>query len=72
MIIQENPDDPIADYKDIDGNLHTFSAKGTHMGCTVTWNSLEKSFECPCHGSRFYFNGKFFNAPANNPLSKKL
>jgi glycine/D-amino acid oxidase-like deaminating enzyme/nitrite reductase/ring-hydroxylating ferredoxin subunit len=71
MIIQENPDDPIAVYKDIDGNLHTFSAKCTHMGCTVKWNSLEKSFDCPCHGSRFYYNGKVINAPANNSLSAK-
>ena len=71
VIIQENPDDPIAVYKDIDGNLHTFSAKCTHMGCTVTWNSLEKSFDCPCHGSRYYFNGKVINAPANNQLSGK-
>lgn len=71
MIIQENPDDPIAVYKDIDGNLHTFSAKCTHMGCTVKWNSLEKSFDCPCHGSRFYYNGKVINAPANNSLSVK-
>ena len=71
MIIQENPDDPFAVYKDIDGNLHTFSAKCTHKGCTVTWNSLEKSFDCPCHGSRFYYNGKVINAPANNSLSAK-
>jgi len=70
-IIDENLDDPIAVYKDIDGNLHTFSAKCTHMGCTVTWNPLEKSFDCPCHGSRFYNNGKVINAPANNPLATK-
>jgi len=71
MIIQENPNDPIAVYKDINGNLHTFSAKCTHMGCTVKWNPLEKSFDCPCHGSRFYYNGKVINAPANNSLSAK-
>jgi glycine/D-amino acid oxidase-like deaminating enzyme/Rieske Fe-S protein len=71
MIIDKNPDDPIAVYKDIDCNLHTFSAKCTHMGCTVTWNPLEKSFDCPCHGSRFYNNGKVINAPANNPLAPK-
>ena len=71
LIIQKNPDDPIAVYKDRDGTLHTFSAKCTHMGCTVIWNSLEKSFDCPCHGSRFYNNGQVINAPANNPLSPK-
>ncbi|HEX7256981.1 MAG TPA: FAD-dependent oxidoreductase [Nitrososphaeraceae archaeon] len=71
MIIQENSDEPIAVYKDRDGILHTFSAKCTHMGCTVIWNSLEKSFDCPCHGSRFYNNGKVINAPANNSLSAK-
>jgi Rieske Fe-S protein len=71
LIIQGNPDDPIAVYRKRDGTLHTFSAKCTHMGCTVIWNSLEKSFDCSCHGSRFYNNGKVINAPANNPLSPK-
>lgn len=51
--------------------IHTFSAKCTHLGCTVTWNPLEQSFDCPCHGSRFFNNGKVINGPANNELEKK-
>jgi glycine/D-amino acid oxidase-like deaminating enzyme len=43
-ILEENPDNPIAVYKDIEGKTHTFSAKCTHLGCTVTWNPLEKIF----------------------------
>ena len=70
MVI-EDPNDPIAIYKDTDSNIHTFSAKCTHLGCTIRWNPVEKSFDCPCHGSRFYNNGNVINAPANKPLSLK-
>jgi Rieske Fe-S protein len=69
-IIEENPDNPIAVYKDKNGQVHTFSTKCTHLGCTLTWNPLEKSFDCPCHGSRFFNNGKVINGPANKELEK--
>lgn len=69
-IIEENPDNPIAVYKDKNGQVHAFSAKCTHLGCTLTWNPLEKSFDCPCHGSRFFNNGKVINGPANKELEK--
>lgn len=52
MIIQEgreekndDDNDPIAIYKHRNGIIHTFSAVCTHLGCSVTWNSLEKSFD---------------------------
>ena len=45
----------VAAYRDDQGKLHIYSAVCTHMGCTISWNPLEKSFDCPCHGSRFYF-----------------
>lgn len=70
-ILEENSDNPIAVYRDIGGKIHTFSAKCTHLGCTITWNPLEKSFDCPCHGSRFFNNGKVINGPANSGLEKK-
>ena len=70
-IIEEDPKNPIAVYKDNNGQIHTFSAKCTHLGCTVTWNPLEQSFDCPCHGSRFFNDGKVINGPANNELEKK-
>jgi glycine/D-amino acid oxidase-like deaminating enzyme/nitrite reductase/ring-hydroxylating ferredoxin subunit len=64
-------DKKIAAYKDHKGQLHTYSAVCTHLGCTVTWNNSEKSFDCPCHGSRFSVSGKLINGPANTALNDK-
>ncbi|MGH9982949.1 MAG: FAD-dependent oxidoreductase [Nitrososphaeraceae archaeon] len=61
----------IAAYKDHKGQLHTYSAICTHMGCTVTWNNSEKSFDCTCHGSRFSPSGNVINGPANTSLEHK-
>jgi Rieske Fe-S protein len=69
-IIEENSDNPMAVYKDKTGKVTKFSAKCNHLGCIVAWNPLEKSFDCPCHGSRFFYNGKVVNGPANNDLEK--
>lgn len=52
-------------YRDYEGNLHTISARCTHMGCELTWNPDEKSFDCPCHGSRFGIDGNMIDNPAN-------
>ncbi len=65
-------DKKIAAYKDNEGKLHTYSAVCTHLGCTVTWNNSEKSFDCPCHGSRFSANsGNPVSGPANSRLESK-
>jgi glycine/D-amino acid oxidase-like deaminating enzyme/nitrite reductase/ring-hydroxylating ferredoxin subunit len=65
-------DRKVAAYKDHKGELHTYSAVCTHLGCTVTWNNSEKSFDCPCHGSRFSANsGKVINGPANKAIEWK-
>jgi Rieske Fe-S protein len=61
----------IAAYKDHKGQLHTYSAVCTHLGCIVTWNNSEESFDCPCHGSRFSFTGNVINGPANTALENK-
>jgi Rieske Fe-S protein len=62
----------LAIYKDSKGQLHMYSAVCTHLGCTVRWNELEKSFDCPCHGSRFSGQtGKVVNGPANSLLEIK-
>lgn len=59
----------MAVYKDDKGKAHKYSAICTHLGCIVSWNELEKSFDCPCHGSRFSGQtGNVINGPANTPL----
>jgi Rieske Fe-S protein len=68
---EEKKNSPVAIYKDGKGTVQTFSAVCTHLGCTITWNGLEKSFDCPCHGSRFSSTGKLINGPANNNLEQK-
>jgi glycine/D-amino acid oxidase-like deaminating enzyme/nitrite reductase/ring-hydroxylating ferredoxin subunit len=59
----------IAVYKDAESILHVFSAVCPHLGCYVRWNNDEKSFDCPCHGSRFSCEGKVMNGPAISDLS---
>jgi len=58
----------IAVYKDKQNNIHTNSAFCPHLGACVRWNSGEKSWDCPCHGSRFNGCGKLMNGPANTDL----
>lgn len=57
---------PVAYYRDENDLLHSLSAVCTHLGCTVQWNGPEKSFDCPCHGSRFSYAGKVVTGPAND------
>jgi glycine/D-amino acid oxidase-like deaminating enzyme/nitrite reductase/ring-hydroxylating ferredoxin subunit len=64
-------DKKLAAYKDHKGGLHTYSAVCTHLGCTIKWNKSEKSFDCPCHGSRFSPLGNAINGPANTALEQK-
>ena len=59
----------IAAYRDEDGKLHQRSAVCTHMGCIVQFNSSEKTWDCPCHGSRFAIDGHAINTPAVKPLA---
>jgi glycine/D-amino acid oxidase-like deaminating enzyme/nitrite reductase/ring-hydroxylating ferredoxin subunit len=59
----------IAIYKDETGTVHEFSAICPHLGCVVDWNDTEKSWDCPCHGSRFSALGKVVNGPSNTDLS---
>ncbi|HEX2251089.1 MAG TPA: FAD-dependent oxidoreductase, partial [Gemmatimonadales bacterium] len=58
----------LAVYRDESGALHRVSAVCTHLGCIVHWNSLERSWDCPCHGSRFGIEGKVLNGPALGEL----
>jgi glycine/D-amino acid oxidase-like deaminating enzyme/nitrite reductase/ring-hydroxylating ferredoxin subunit len=55
----------VAVYRDDEGRLHEHSAICTHLGCVVGWNDEEKSWDCPCHGSRFHReDGHVLNGPA--------
>ncbi|WP_086559172.1 FAD-dependent oxidoreductase [Streptomyces africanus] len=61
----------LAVYRDDDGNLHSVSARCTHLGCLVAFNSAERAWECPCHGSRFDIDGKVIQGPATKPLEQR-
>ena len=55
-------------YRDNKGRLHAINHVCSHAGCNVRWNDAEKSWDCPCHGSRFSAHGKVLNAPAVEDL----
>lgn len=57
-------------YKDKDGKIHAVDSTCTHMGCELEWNGGERSWDCPCHGSRFSYSGKVLEGPAVDPLKK--
>ena len=58
----------IAAYRDEAGALHCVSPVCTHMKCDVAWNGVERTWDCPCHGSRFTPDGDVVNGPARFPL----
>lgn len=60
----------IAVFRDSEGVLHECSAICSHLGCVVHWNHDERSWDCPCHGSRFDPYGKVMNGPALEPLAR--
>ena len=68
--IAEIDDKKVAAYRDEQGKLHLVSPVCTHMGCIVHWNNGEKSWDCPCHGSRFSTDGEVLEGPAYNALAK--
>jgi nitrite reductase/ring-hydroxylating ferredoxin subunit len=59
----------LAVYRDESGTLHRRSAVCPHLGCIVAWNSVERTWDCPCHGSRFTCTGAVMNGPANSDLA---
>jgi Rieske Fe-S protein len=59
----------IAVYRDDAGALHERSAACPHLGCVVQWNAAGRTWDCPCHGSRFNATGKVLNGPANRDLA---
>lgn len=61
----------LAVYRDEAGKVECVSAICTHMACVVSWNKTEKSWDCPCHGSRFETDGSVIEGPALDPLPRK-
>jgi len=59
-----------AAYRDPSGALTLRSAVCTHMGCPVAWNEAERTWDCPCHGSRFTPKGDVVSGPAETPLGR--
>jgi len=60
----------LALYKDEHGELHAISPICTHMKCSVAWNNAEQSWDCPCHGARYSFEGHVLTGPADHDLEK--
>jgi len=59
----------LAVYRDAAGTVHKLSAVCPHLGCVVAWNSTEKTWDCPCHGSKYRADGRVYNGPANSDLT---
>ncbi|MCU9614234.1 FAD-dependent oxidoreductase [Caldibacillus lycopersici] len=57
-------------YKDPNGKVFVVDTTCTHMGCEVKWNSGERTWDCPCHGSRFDIQGDVMEGPAEKPLKR--
>jgi glycine/D-amino acid oxidase-like deaminating enzyme/nitrite reductase/ring-hydroxylating ferredoxin subunit len=58
-------------HRDDEGRLHAVSARCTHLGCIVQWNEAERTWDCPCHGSRFATDGSVIQGPAVAPLEPR-
>ena len=58
-------------FRDDAGGVHAVSLRCTHLGCLLRFNSAERSWDCPCHGSRFDVDGEVLEGPAVKPLPRR-
>ena len=70
-IVIEKGEEKVAVYRDPQGVLYTFNPACRHMGCFVSWNDAEKTWDCPCHGSRYNARGEVIQSPAVYGLLEK-
>ena len=68
-IIEINGDN-IGVYKDAKGEVYAVKPNCSHLGCLLSWNNLDKTWDCPCHGSRFDYMGRNIYEPAIKNLEK--
>ncbi len=66
--IIEHDSGPVAAFRDEEGQIHLHSAVCPHLGCIVAWTHVEKTWDCPCHGSRFRATGELIAGPAESNL----
>lgn len=57
-------------YRDKEGTMYIVDTTCTHVGCEVGWNEAERTWDCPCHGSRFSYTGDVIEGPAEKPLQQ--
>jgi Rieske Fe-S protein len=69
--IVDSEGESVAAWRSPQGELFAVSPVCTHLGCKVHWNSVETSWDCPCHGSRFQPDGTVVEGPALRPLTRK-
>ena len=66
--IIEIEDEKVGVYKDKDGTVYKVKPICTHLGCQLYFNNIDKTWECPCHGSKFTYEGKSVEVPSNKNL----
>lgn len=57
-------------YRSEEGEIYAVSARCPHLGCALSWNVAEKTWDCPCHGSRFKYNGELLDSPSQVSLKR--
>lgn len=65
-------EEKVGAYRDQEGKLHVVDIRCPHLGCQLEWNPDELTWDCPCHGSRFDYQGKRIDCPAQEDLSHEL